>query len=150
MSSRLRVTGIDTGPDDLSEQLPAEARLLRQIPGPDRPDYFFAVLDEAIRYRTSLTALRELGVNPDAADPQLIRIHEDGTVDLLVFGIVIAARIAGSHPHAGMKDFPVMLAYVVDNTALRDEVLDFTKIVYSAVGFISDIDSETAAPVSAS
>ncbi|MBN7793282.1 hypothetical protein LC082_01660 [Microbacterium esteraromaticum] len=61
MSSRLRITGIDTGPADLPAQLPAEARLLRQAPGPDRPDYFFAVLDEAIAYRTTLTALKELG-----------------------------------------------------------------------------------------
>lgn len=145
MSSRLRIESVDVGPADLPAQLPAEARLLRQIAGPDRPDYFFAVLDEAIAYRTTLTALKEQGVDPDAADPQLIRIDDDGSVDLRVFGIVFAARIAGETPHAGMKDFPVMLAYVIDNTALRDEVLDFKKTVYAAVAFISDIDDETPA-----
>ncbi|MGL3149488.1 hypothetical protein ACSS7Z_03935 [Microbacterium sp. A82] len=146
MSSRLRIESIDIGPEDLAAQLPAEARLLRQASGPDRTDYFFAVLDEALTYRTSLTALGEAGVNPDAADPQLITIHEDGTVDLRVFGIVFAARLAGAHPHAGMKDFPVMLAYVVDNTAMRDEVVDFSKLIYAAVAFISDIDEEAPAP----
>ncbi|WDH79571.1 hypothetical protein PTQ19_03765 [Microbacterium esteraromaticum] len=145
MSSRLRITGIDTGPADLPAQLPAEARLLRQAPGPDRPDYFFAVLDEAIAYRTTLTALKELGVDPQAADPQLIRIADDDTVDLRVFGIVFAARSAGEMPHAGMKELPVSLAYVVDNTAIRDEVIDFSKLVYAAVAFITDIDAEAAA-----
>lgn len=143
MSSRLRIDGIDMGPDDLRPQLPAEARLLRQIPGPDRPDYFFAVLDEALTYRTTLADLRERGVDPDAADPRLIRIHDDGTVDLRVFGICFAARIAGESPHVGMKDFPVMLAYVIDNTALQDETLELSKVLYAAVASISDIDGET-------
>lgn len=145
MSSRLRIESIDIGPGDLPPQLPAEARLLRQIPGPDRPDYFFAVLDEAIAYRTTLAAMQELGVDPDAADPQLIRINDDGTVDLRVFGISFAARNVGEAPHVGMKDFPVSLAYVVDNTALRDETLDFSKLIHAAVAFISDIDDETPA-----
>lgn len=140
MSSRLRIDRIDVGPADLAPQLPAQARLLRQAPGPDRPDYFFAVLDEAITYRTTLTALTESGVDPDAADPQLIRIDDDGTVDLRIFGIVFAARIAGESPHAGMKEFPVTLAYVIDNTAMRDEVIDFSKLIYAAVAFITDVD----------
>ena len=144
MSSRLRIDRIDVGPGDLPPQLPAEGRLLRQIAGPDRPDYFFAVLDEAITYRTTLTAMQELGVNPDAADPQLIRIGDDGTVDLRIFAVSFAARNAGEMPHVGMKDFPVSLAYVIDNTAIRDETLDFSKLVYAAVAFISDIDGETA------
>jgi len=145
MSSRLRIDRIDVGPGDLPPQLPAEARLLRQIPGPDRPDYFFAVLDEPIAYRTTLTAMQEVGVNPDAADPGLIRVHDDGTVDLRVFGIAFAARNVGESPHVGMKELPVTLAYVVDNTALRDETLDFSKLIYAAVAFISDIDDETPA-----
>lgn len=145
MSSRLRIDAIDVGPADLGPQLPAEARLLRQAPGPDRPDYFFAVLDEAIAYRTTLDALREQNVDPDAADPQLIRINDDGSVDLRIFGIVFAARIAGEAPHAGMERFPVTLAYVIDNTAFRDEVVVFSKLVYAAVAFITDVDGETPA-----
>ncbi|MBN7793283.1 hypothetical protein [Microbacterium esteraromaticum] len=62
-----------------------------------------------------------------------------------MFGIVFAARSAGEMPHAGMKEFPVSLAYVVDNTAIRDEVIDFSKLVYAAVAFITDIDAEAAA-----
>ncbi|SJN27891.1 hypothetical protein FM104_05780 [Microbacterium esteraromaticum] len=145
MSSRLRIVEAETGPADLPAQLPAEARLLRQVPGPDRPDYFFAVLDEAIAYRTTLVALQEQGVNPDAADPRLIRINDDGSVDLRIFGIVFAGRIAGEAPHAGMKNFPVSLAYVIDNSAIQDGALDFAKIVYAAVAFITDIDDESTA-----
>lgn len=143
MSSRLRIDRIDLGPGDLPPQLPAEARLLRQIAGADRPDYFFAVLDEAIAYRTTLSAMQKLGVDPGAADPQLIKLNDDGTVDLRVFAIAFAARNVGESPHVGMKELPVSLAYVVDNSALRDETLDLSKLIYVAVAFISDIDGET-------
>lgn len=138
MSARFRIDGIDVGPDDLPAQLPREGALLRQVPGPDRPDYFLGVLDAPLTYRTTLDALRENGVDPASADPRLIRIEDDGTVELGVFGVCFAARIVGQAPHAGMRDFPVMLAYVVDNSVMRDETIDFSKLVYSAVAFLSD------------
>lgn len=138
MSARFRIDRSDVGPDDLPGQLPVEGALLRQIPGSDRSDYFLGVLDRPLSYRTTLDALREQGVDPAAADPQLIRISEDGTVDLGVLGVVFAARLVGEHPHAGMTDFPVMLAYVIDGSAMRDEAVDFSKLVYAAVVTISD------------
>ncbi|MGB3732497.1 hypothetical protein [Microbacterium sp.] len=145
MSSRLRIDRIDVGPGDLASQLPVEAQLLRQLRVPEHPDYFFAVLEQALIYETSLTALEKLGVDPDAADPRLISIGDDGSVFLRVFGIAFAARNAGELPHVGMKDFPVSLAYVVDNTALKDETLDFRKLIHVAVARLTDIDAETPA-----
>lgn len=136
---RFSIDSIDVGADDLVPQLPRTGRLLRVVPGPDRPDYCLAVLDEALTHRTSLSVLESLGVDPAAADPRMIRVHEDGTVDLLVFGIVIAARMAGAQVHAGMRDFPVALAYVVDNTAMADELLDLHKVLYVAVAMVTDL-----------
>lgn len=132
------IVGVDVGSDDLLAQLPVEARLVRTIPGPDRPDYSLAVASAPVRHRTTLETLASQGIDPASADPQLIRIHDDGTVDLQIFGLVVAARIAGERLHAGMTDFPVMLAYVIDNTLMSDETLDFSKVLYSAVAFVTD------------
>lgn len=136
---RFSIDSVDVGPDDLAGQLPRIAELRRIVPGPDRPDYCLCVLDEPITHRTSLEVLHGLGIDPAAADPQMIRVHDDGTVDLLVFGVVIAARIAGEQMHAGMRGFPVVLAYVVDNTAMRDPELVFSKVLYAAVALITDV-----------
>jgi hypothetical protein len=133
------IDGIDLGPDDLAAQLPRAAELVRTIPGPDRPDYVLAVMkDRPLTYDTTLTALRAAGVDPATADPQLIQYHPDGEqVRLHVYGIVIAARIVGEQLHAQMSRMPVVLAFVVDNTLMRDETLAFSKCVYVAVAFVS-------------
>jgi hypothetical protein len=134
------IDGIDTGPDDLARQLPRTAELVRPIPGPDRPDYGLAVLKEPVTYDTTLTALRSAGVDLATADPQLIQFHPDGEqVRLHVFGIVVATRTVGDRLHGAMSGMPVMLAYVVDNSVMGDETLDFSKCVYVAVAFVSGI-----------
>jgi hypothetical protein len=140
---RFTIDGIDTGPDDLARQLPRTAEMIRPIVGPDRPDYGLAVLQEPVTYDTTLTALRAAGVDPASADPQLIQYHPDGEqVRLHVFGIVVAARTVGDRLHGAMAGTPVMLAYIVDNTVMRDETLDFSKCVYVAVAFVSAVPDE--------
>ncbi len=133
---------MDVGPDDLAAQLPVRARLLRVIAGPDRPDYCLAVAEQPIRHRTSLEQLRAAGVDPAKADPQMIRVNDDGSVDLLVFGLVLAARLQGEQLHAGMRDLATGLAYVVDNTLLNDATLDLRKALYVAVVDITDRSAE--------
>ena len=140
------IDGIDLGPDDLAAQLPRTAELVRTIAGPDRPDYVLAVMkDRPLTYDTTLTALRAAGVDPATADPQLIQYHPDGEqVRLHVYGIVIAARIVGEQLHAQMSRVPVVLAFVVDNTLMRDETLAFSKCVYVAVAYVSAIPEAEA------
>lgn len=134
---------MDVGPEDLPAQLPVRARLVRVIAGPDRPDYCLAVADRPLRHRTSLEQLRAAGVDPASADPQMIRVDEDGAVDLLVFGLVFAARVQGEQLHAGMRGLAAGLAYVVDNTLLRDPVLDLRKALYVAVVDVADRSDDT-------
>ena len=134
------IDGIDTGPDDLTRQLPRTAEMIRPIVGPDRPDYGLAVLQEPLTYDTTLTALRAAGVDPASADPQLIQYHPDGEqVRLHVHGIVLAPRIVGDRLHGAMSGMPVMLAYIVDNSLMGDETLVFSKCAYVAVAFVSAI-----------
>ena len=146
---RFTIDGVDTGPDDLASQLPRTAEMVRPIAGPDRPDYGLAVLQEPLTYDTTLTALRAAGVDPATADPQLIQYHADGEqVRLHIFGIVVAPRVVGDRLHGAMSGMPVMLAYIVDNTLMRDETLVFAKCVYVAVAFVSAIHDDGAAPSS--
>ena len=137
------IDSMDTGPEGLPEQLPVTARLLRVIPGSDRPDYCLAVAETPIRHRTTLAAMKQAGVDPAAADPQLIRVHEDGTVDLLVHGLVVVARLVGEQLHPGMRDLPAGLAFVVDNTLMSDAGMDFTKALYVAVVSLTDRSEES-------
>jgi hypothetical protein len=141
---RFTIDGIDTGPDDLARQLPRTAEMIRPIAGPDRPDYGLAILqDSPLTYDTTLSALRESGVDLASVDPQLIQYHPDGEqVRLHVYGIVIATRNVGDRLHAEMSRLPVMLAYIVDNTLMRDETLAFSKCVYVAVAFVTALPDE--------
>lgn len=141
---QITIDGIDLGPDDLAAQLPRRAELYRPIPGPDRPDYALAVVrDSPLTFDTTLTALRAGGVDPARADPDLIRYAADGEhVRLFVYGLVLAPRIVGDSIHLSMRGMPVALAYVVDNTVMRDERLDLAKCYYAAVAFVSSVPAE--------
>ena len=47
---KIRITSVDHAPDELYEQTPFTALLLRELPGPDRPDYWLAVLPKPLRW----------------------------------------------------------------------------------------------------
>ncbi len=111
---RLKVTSLDTGPEGLYAQTPFEAELLRQIPGPDRPDYWLARLPNPIEWETEGRQLK-------------------------ISHLVLAARWSGSQIGAGMRDFPLGIAYVVDPSLLDDDALDFEKCQYVAIGFADEV-----------
>ena len=145
---KIVITRVDTAPDDLAAQLPVHAELVRILPGPDRPDYSLAIAKKPIHFHTTVAALEQAGVDPNAADPQMIRVHDDGSVDLVVFGLVLCARVAGETIHLAMQDFPVNIAYIIDNTQLRDASVDFSKSYFAAIGFVS-MDASDAPEASA-
>jgi hypothetical protein len=134
---RIVITGVDSAPADLAAQLPVHAELVRILPGPDRPDYSLAITKKPIHFRTTVATLEQAGIDVSAADPQMIRVHDDGSADLLVFGLVLCARVAGETIHLAMSDFPVNIAYVIDNTQLGDPEVVFSKSIFAAVAFVS-------------
>ena len=142
------ITAVDTAPPDLAAQLPLRAELVRILPGSDRPDYSLAVAKEPIRFHTTVAHLEQSGVDLSTADPQMIRVNDDGSVDLIVFGLVLCARAAGETIHLSMKDLPVNIAYVIDNTQMADAEVIFAKNYFAAVGFISMAEDEPVAPPS--
>ncbi|MFB6611164.1 hypothetical protein ACFCVO_12630 [Agromyces sp. NPDC056379] len=140
---KIVITGVDSAPADLAAQLPVYAELVRILPGSDRPDYSLAIAKKPIHFHTTVAALHQAGVDPSAADPQMIRVHDDGSADLVVFGLVLCARVAGETIHLAMQDFPINIAYVIDNTQLGDAEVDFSKSYFAAVGFVSMDASDT-------
>ena len=111
---RLRISVVDYAPEELYEQLPLEAELVREIPGSDRPDYWIARLVAPVLWR-------------------------GGDTDTLVTHLVLCARWQGTAIEAGMHDLPVGIAYVRDSSVLEDKLLDFGKCAYVAIGIAEDV-----------
>ena len=105
----IRVTEVDSAPEDLYVQVPFEIELLRQISGPDRPDYWLGKLTSPLKWVT------------------------DGNSNLVTH-VVVAARWVGGQLQAGMQHTPLNIAYVIDQSVLQDSHLDFAKCAYVAIG----------------
>ena len=110
---KIKITSVDFAPDELYDQTPLDAVLLRQIVGPDRPDYWLATLSNPIHWR------------------------QNG-IETSVEHLVLAARYEGTKISSGMKSLMVGIAYVTDETLLEDSSLTFEKCEYVAIGSATD------------
>jgi hypothetical protein len=117
---RLAIDNID-GPRHLADKAPVIVDLVRQIPGPDRPDYWIAALE------TPLSMPAE---------------HHDREVTHLI----LAARWVGTAIASGIKHIPVGIAYVIESSLLTDEQLSFAKCRYVAIATASDISTGNPPP----
>jgi hypothetical protein len=111
---KIRITSVDFAPDELYDQTPFDADLLREFPGPDRSDYWIGALTNPIRWVRN-------------------------GVETFVSYVVLASRYEGTRISAGMKSFIVGIAYVVDESVLEDPALTFEKCEYVAIGSTDDI-----------
>ena len=117
---------------ELQSQVPITVNAYKPMAGPDRPDYYFGILERAVQFHPQ-------------ADFNWSRAQEDYTGRdssgqfLVVRAIVICSLFSGTQMHAGMRGFAIRLALVVDNTLGKDETLDFNKCEYLGYGIISDL-----------
>jgi hypothetical protein len=95
--------------------------LVRQIPGPDRPDYWIAALEM----------------------PLSVAVDNHGRK---VTHLILAARWVGTAIAQGIKHIPVAVAYVIESTLLTDEQLSFAKCRYVAIATASDISNGNPPP----
>lgn len=113
---RLVISTLDHLSVDLEAQCPIEVELIRQLPGPDRDDYWLG----------------------EAASPIA---WVDGDRELVISHVIIAARWQGSTLRDGITDLPIGLAFVVDDSQLHEPAVDFAKCRYVAIGLASDSDA---------
>lgn len=119
---RFTVTGID-GPKQLAELAPLATVPIRQIPGPDRPDYWIAALES----------------------PITIVIDN---FDRRITHFILAARWNGTTIASGVTHLPVGIAYATNPSLLDDSTVDFGKCKYVAIGMGSDTsDGQPADPL---
>jgi len=116
MDLNLRSVAFKTG--DKSDQIPLRVTLLRQIPGPDRPDYWLGALQKPFQWIS--------GSEPGAYEIEYL---------------VLATQWQETSVRAGVTRLPVGIAYVVDPTLLEDRELDLDKIRYVADGVADDPDA---------
>src|SRR3981081_4348387 len=86
---RAEILSVDYAPDDLYGQVPFGAEVIRELPGPDRPDYWLAKLDRPISFA------------------------KDGR-EREVRWIVLSARYVGKVIRPNVGRVTIGLAYVMD------------------------------------
>lgn len=107
----IEISDILKGPKELSYQLPIEAKVLRQIPGKDRPDYYVVKLEKSV-----------------------VWIDEEKEINTEVNYIVVCTKKKSQDVANDMKDVLLAIAYVKDESLTDDPKLDFRKITYVADG----------------
>ena len=105
---RLTISDVDSAPPELHAQAPFQVDLIRELPGPDRPDYWLGQLKQPLQWSRQ-GELRE------------------------VTHLVLAARLRGSRI-GRERQLPVGIAYVTDPTLLQDSCVDLAKCCYVAIG----------------
>lgn len=110
----LTVRGLDFASGNRSDQGPLTVTLLRELPGPDRPDYWLGALNEPLHWVSD----------------------SDGPFE--ISHVVLAAQWEKTRIHAGVSRLPVGVAYVTDPSLLEDDQLDVAKVHYVATGVADD------------
>lgn len=117
----LTVTGVDYAPPELNEQVPFKIKLLRPIPGDDRPDYW---LGEVL--------------------PPLLWIKDNHRIE--INHLIICARWQGTRIEPHVQDLPIGIAYITDPTQLADPTVHFEKCNYVAIGFAHETSGNDNPP----
>jgi hypothetical protein len=115
MALDFEISDVDSAPEDLPDQTPFTATLLRRMPGKDRPDYWLARLTKPLRWEQPTGPPRP------------------------VTHLIISSRYEGTTVTEEMNGLVVGIAYVTDDSLLEDESLDFEKCRYVAIGTASTI-----------
>lgn len=132
----VHLSRFDLAAEELTWQLPVNGELYRLMPGSDRPDYSLMVLRRPLHFYPpegfDLGRVSPEQQVPDRKGRPMVRVH----------ALVVCARFVGQQLQPRMVDLPVNVAYVIDNSLARDEQVDFAKIEYTGVGFLSEGHAE--------
>lgn len=133
------VTRFESAATELEWQLPVTGELYRLMPGSDRPDYSLMVLDRPLHFYPAESF--DIGRAPTGQ-----RVEDrKGRPMVRVDALLLCARYVGQQLHPGMRDLAVNLAYVIDPSLAHDLAVDFGKIEFAAIGYLSEGRHEGAA-----
>jgi hypothetical protein len=107
----IEITSISKGPDELTYQLPISAKIIKQIPGKDRPDYFIAKLEKSI-----------------------VWVNKSDSENKEISHIVLCSKKKNQDVSKDMKGVIIAIAYILHDSVLTDSKLNFKKCKYIAVG----------------
>jgi hypothetical protein len=105
----LTVTSVDYAPPELNEQVPFKVKLVRMLPGRDRPDYWLGELTKPLFW---------------IKDNHRIQIEY----------LVVCARWQGTQIEQCVQHLPIGIAYITDRSQATADALDFAKCQYVAIG----------------
>ena len=108
------ITDIDTGSVKLRENIHTEGMIFNKLNHDDGSEYYFATLKKPLQ----------------SEGRQIIYI-------------IIGARDLREHIGPKMKNFPINIAYVIDDSLIDQKNMDFNKGEFVAVGFATDTSNET-------
>lgn len=106
----LELIDADFAPEDLESQLPIRITMLRQIPGKDTPNYWIAQSQKPITW-------------------------EGQTIT----HVVVGARFIGTTIKTGVGTIALNVAYVVDESLLKDKVMNLEKCKYVAICMANEV-----------
>lgn len=107
------IESVDYAPEGLEAQLPITLKIIKKLPGEDRPDYWLCQVKKPI-------------------------IWNDNNIEKEINYIIIAARWIGTQIMPKIKKLPIGISYVLDESVLEDSRLVFDKCSYVAIGLLSD------------
>lgn len=107
----IEITSISEGPEELTYQLPINAKIIKQVPGKDRPDYFIAELEKSI-----------------------VWVNKSNKENVEVSHLILCTKKKSQQITKNMKDVIVAIAYVLHDSVLIESTLNFKKCKYIAVG----------------
>ena len=110
---RFELKNADSCPNDLPEQLPIRISVLRQMPGPDTSNYWLAKCDAPVRWN-----------------------ERDRDINYLIVG----CRFVGVEMKKGIGEIALNVAYVTDESILKDRKTNFEKCAYVAICMAEEIE----------
>ena len=126
------VTRFDTAPPELEWQLPLNGELTGSCRAPT------ARTTRCSSSSARCTSTPATGFDLRRVEPEQQVQDRKGRTMVRVHALLLCARFVGQQLHPGMTDLAVNLAYVIDNSLARDAEVDFAKIEFAAIGFLSE------------
>ena len=106
----LELVSAEYSPEDLVAQLPVRIQVLKQLPGKDTPNYYLAACQKPIIWQGQA-------------------IHY----------VVVGARFQGVSIKPGVGEIALNVAYVIDESIVRDKAMDLLKCRYVAVCVANEV-----------